>query len=180
MGRVLKCCKQLLCFSTEKEEGKNSAKKKRRKVCLLMCKVMITPAQTVQIIIIYESHNFGCAKAWSPHIKVIPEQSWLLHYYFSVYENYDSFFFLFFFSFFFVSVLLLSVINYDCYYCLRTVDFSVLRSVSIAPLAKGHLPCFSGSLLDEINLLFTVFTVVGVCVCVWWIKICVWCRKMSI
>ena len=34
------------------------------------------------------------------------------------------------------------------------------------PLAKGHLPCFSGSLLDEINLLFTVFTVVGVCVCV--------------
>ena len=73
-------------------------------------------------------------------------------------------FFFFCLFIFCVSVLLLSVINYDCYYCLRTVDFSVLRSVSIAPLAKGHLPCFSGSLLDEINLLFTVFTVVGVCV----------------
>lgn len=73
-------------------------------------------------------------------------------------------FFCFCLFIFCVSVLLLSVINYDCYCCLRTVDFSVLRSVSIAPLAKGHLPCFSGSLLDEINLLFTVFTVVGVCV----------------
>ena len=88
-------------------------------------------------------------------------------------------FFCFFCLFIFcVSVLLLSVINYDCYYCLRTVDFSVLRSVSIAPLAKGHLPCFSGSLLDEINLLFTVFTVVGVCVCVCPCA-CV-CERMSV